>query len=241
MKSRRLVPERMDGIGHDPAVLRESLGQVAQVNRLLGGLRAFHHALRPFLVNAGDHSPSALRLLDVGTGNAELPLHLLEWSAARGAHWHLVGLDRHPEIAPIARARVAAGGGGVEIVRADALQLPFRDGSFDIVICALVLHHFGDNAAVQLVREMGRVARIAVLVNDLERSRPAAVGAHLLSRTLWRGNRLTRHDGPASVAAAFTAQELVRIGEEAGLVDVAVERHFPFRLLMGGSPRSKLG
>jgi SAM-dependent methyltransferase len=80
---------------------------------------------------------------------------------------------------------VASGGGhvarrlreaGLEVVSCDpapgmrpdvvcrAEDLPFADGSFDIVACRVAAHHFDDVEAT--VREMGRVARDLVLIVD---------------------------------------------------------------------------
>ena len=93
---------------------------------------------------------------------------LVEW--ARGAR---TALD------------VATGGGhvarrlreaGLEVVTSDpargmgpdvicpAEDLPFADGSFDVVACRVAAHHFDDVAAA--VAEMARVAREQVLVVD---------------------------------------------------------------------------
>ncbi len=45
-----------------------------------------------------------------------------------------------------------------------AEALPFRDGSFDVVVCRLAAHHFDDPAAA--VAEMARVSRRLVVIED---------------------------------------------------------------------------
>jgi hypothetical protein len=80
------------------------------------------------------------------------------------------------------------------------------------------------------------VARRAVLVSDLERTRLNHLGARVLAATLWRGNPITAHDAPLSVLRAFTAAELAAVGREAGLRRVRVRRHQPFRLVLEGRP-----
>ena len=226
MKVRHHEPELMDARRLDEEELRQSLDQIMAVNRWLGGFRAVRRALRPWL-------RTPLHILDIGTGNASLPLHMLEWGASRGAAWTAVGVDWHPQIASLAQERAGARMG---IVRADALRLPFGDRSFDIAMCTLTLHHFDDAAALDAVREMMRVSRRVILVNDLERSWMAWLGARLLAWTAWRGNALTRHDGPLSVRRSFTRPELHAIAGEVGLRDVRVRRHLPFQLLLEGRP-----
>lgn len=221
-------PELLDGAEHDQAELAESLFQVAQVNRLFGGARALRRHLER-LLHAGE-----LRLLDVGTGNGDTAAELTAWAAARGARFSVTGLDHHAGVLAVARDR-SDSRAGPRLVRGDALALPFRDRSFDVAFCTLTLHHFRDDDAVRLIAEMARVSRDTVLVNDLERGVLSYWSARVLSATLWRRNRITRHDGPLSVLRSFTVTELLGLGRRAPLHAPTVRRHFPFRLVLEGA------
>jgi SAM-dependent methyltransferase len=50
-------------------------------------------------------------------------------------------------------------------VIASAEDLPFADGSFDVVACRIAAHHFSDVRAA--VTEMGRVSRRLLVIDDL--------------------------------------------------------------------------
>ena len=226
--------EHLDHPGLELEQLDHALTQVYDVNRWLGGDRALRRALRPLLADPADQ-----RLLDVGTGSGQVALALTAWAARRGRRWSVIGVDHHAQTARLAARRVRRAGGRsgtVGVLQADGLRLPFPDRSFDAAFSVLTLHHLEDEPAVALVREMARVARKVVVVNDLERSRPALLGARLLAATVWRGSRITRHDGPLSVRRAFTPAELLAIGERAGLVEPRVRRHPAFRLVLEGRP-----
>ena len=224
---RSLEPELLDEEGHDPRELSESLVQVAQVNTLLGGDRS----LRKHLTRVEPREAAkAIRILDVGTGNGATLSRLLSWAGTTRREWMGVGIDRSPSAARIASAR------GTRVVQADGLALPFHDDTFDVVFCCLTLHHFDDDGARALLAEMARVALSLVLVSDLERSRLHYLGARFLAETVWRGNRLTRTDGPHSVLKAFTREELESLGGGAGLSNVRVERFLPWRLLLSATP-----
>jgi len=102
---------------------------------------------------------------------------------------------------------------------------------FDIVYCTLFLHHFDDSSAIEVLRAMKRLARRAVLVDDLCRTSLgwwlAYLGCHLLSRS-----KVVHFDGPQSVRAALAPSEAMAIAAEAGMRDVAIRRHWPERFMM---------
>ena len=95
-----------------------------------------------------------------------------------------------------------------------------RTVRFDIAHCSLVLHHAEPAGALRLLQEMARVSRIGVVINDLERSRLAWLGAWLLTRVATR-NAYTRHDAPLSVRRAYRPAEVAQMAARAGLVEAA--------------------
>lgn len=227
MESRGTGEELLDRPDRDPEELAHSLRDVEAVNRWLGGYRCLRHHLDSL------RKETEIRILDVGAGDGATLLHLREW-APDG--WRFVGLELNPRIARLAFHRTSRST-RIRIVRGNALRLPFEDDSFDAVLCTLTLHHFPDRDAVTVVREMARVARRRILVNDLRRSRIHHLGSRLLSATLWRRSPITRHDAPLSVKRSFTLEELEAIGETAGLSRFHVRRRLLFRVVLDGVPR----
>lgn len=222
--------ERMDRPDVDPAELDVALDHIAAVNRWLGARRALiSHAAGILSDRSGSES---LQVLDVGTGAGDLPLALARWAADARVPLRITAADLHEETLALARTRIR-GSPGVRLVRADGLRLPFPDGAFDLALLSMTLHHMDGDALVAVLEELGRVARGGhVLVGELERSLPNYLGARLLAATVWRGNPITRHDGPLSVLRAFTPAELRSLGERAGLRRPAVHRHLFYRLVL---------
>jgi ubiquinone/menaquinone biosynthesis C-methylase UbiE len=214
----------MDAPVIDARVLADSLDDLAAVNRWLGGRRAVLRALAPLLPPGG-------AVLDVGTGSGDVPRAIARRARTRREPVRIVGCDLHRQTVAIASDRCRAEP-AIEIVRGNALALPFADRSFDIALLSLTLHHFDDGAQITALRELARVARQAVLVNELERTWTNYLGARILAATLWRDNPLTRHDGPLSVLRAFTADELLARARSAGLRDARVDRRFFNRLVL---------
>src|ERR671910_1890406 len=103
--------------------------------------------LGPRLVEACGIGPG-MRVLDVaaGTGNASIP------AARTGAS--VTASDLTPELLDAGRARAKAEGLELDWVEADAENLPFDDGSYDVVMSAIgamfAPHH--QETADELVR-----------------------------------------------------------------------------------------
>ena len=119
----------------------------------------------------------------------------------------------------------------ISSVQGSGLVLPFLDAAVDYVISSLTLHHFDDEGAVSLLREMGRVARRGIFLIDLHRN-PMAYFFYTTLGHLFLHNRLIREDGALSILKSFTPDELARLGHQAGLKNVTVEKHFPSRLVL---------
>jgi ubiquinone/menaquinone biosynthesis C-methylase UbiE len=116
------------------------------------------------------------------------------------------------------------------LIQHDALAIPLADAAVDFVTCSLALHHFDPPAAAALLRELCRVARRGVIVNDLRRGRLAYAGAQLLARGPWHA--MARHDGPLSVLRAYTPQEAQALIQQAGIGGAQVQALPLFRMLI---------
>jgi ubiquinone/menaquinone biosynthesis C-methylase UbiE len=112
----------------------------------------------------------------------------------------------------------------------DALELPFREGTFDVVMASLFFHHLSNENCVRVLQQMWRIARRRVLVNDLHRHAVAYASIRLLT-ALFSKSGMVRHDGPISVLRAFRPAELLDISKTAG-VPARVYRSFPYRLVL---------
>ena len=112
----------------------------------------------------------------------------------------------------------------------DALDLPFKDETFDVVMASLFFHHLSDDACVKVIEQMWRMAKRRVLVNDLHRHPAAYFSIRALARVFSR-SPMFQHDGPLSVLRAFRPRELLQVAARAG-VPARVYRSFPFRLVL---------
>lgn len=219
-----------------PAQLRRVHRDLRWVNRWLGGHAATGAVLDPLFEAA-----ERLRILDVGTGGGDVPVHLLRRGAARDCRVEVVGLDADPTAVSAAQSRLdgrlgAEERGRIRIVEGDARSLPFADGAFDVSTATLVLHHFRGPAARAVLREMDRVARLGIVVNDLHRHRLAYAGILLLTRLLGM-DPMVQADAPLSVRRGFRRPDLAALAQRAGLASPCIRWHWAFRWTLSTVPQ----
>jgi SAM-dependent methyltransferase len=217
--------EILDSADVDPELVTRSLADVVRSNSLFGGLSSAIDELRDALKEV----PVEATLLDVGTGLGDIPCRAREVARQMGVELTTMGLDSALELARACRPVLTLA------VCGDALRLPFADHSVDIVMCSQVLHHFAGADALQLLREMNRVARVRVIISDLRRSWIAAAGLWLVSFPL-RFHAVSRHDGVVSVMRGFTPEELVDTVRQAIARNTVVHRRRAFRVTTSWTP-----
>lgn len=98
---------------------------------------------------------SGKRVLDLGCG---VGLYAREVADRYGAH--VVAVDASPASVKAASGAVHdPGEPGVRFAASDALRLPFRDASFDVVYAINVLHHLKRGEQTRMFDEVARVLR----------------------------------------------------------------------------------
>lgn len=210
--------EKLDeGSGSDPEVAA-SLADLRRTNRWLGGTRLLQRLLDREVRRNGLR---AFSLLDIGTGSTDLAAAVRRRYPAS----LVVGCDRQVRHLLLSRPGDRA---QVELVCGNLFQLPFPPRSFDFVTASCFAHHFTDAELPAALGEMAQLARLAVLISDLDR--------HWVPLVFMRGtwplfarSPITRHDSNASIRRAFAAGDLEQVAEQAGFARFRSAWHFPFR------------
>ena len=192
--------------------MERSLRDLRRINRYCGGTSIYRRLLRRFL--GKDHA--RIRILDLGTGTTDL-LDSLNRDALR------IGLDFK-----IDHLLYQRDGSPTRRVVGDATQLPFRDGTVDVVTSAHFFHHFTPHENIHILGEALRVARKGVVVNDTRRHYVPLLFVRLLGALRLVG-RITRFDAPASVLRGYTLDEASEVARSVRAREAKVVRAFPFR------------
>ena len=218
--------EIMDG-ENSHASLKAALRDIRWTNRWLGGVASIRRGLSPYLrTPAGGR---ALRILDVGTGEADLPRHLVRHCRHQQIPIEIVAVDSDRYTVEIA-AEACREFPEIKVIQGDAFSLPEIESPIDLVTASMFLHHFPENDVILLLREFLRVAGRAVVINDLLRHRlPWAFIS--VAATLTGRSAMYRHDAPLSVLRGFTDSEFRALCKETGATVAHIERRWPFRLV----------
>jgi ubiquinone/menaquinone biosynthesis C-methylase UbiE len=209
--------EILDSDACPPVEAETSLRDLCRINRWFGGVATTRRLIER-VASATRHKHFSV--LEVAAGFGEVSKIAGRQLAHKGITLDVTDLDR-------ARTHLLRGN---RAVVADALALPFQDGSFDLVSCSLFAHHLEPDELTRFTDEALRVSRCAVLINDLVRH-PLHVALVYAGFPLMR-SYVSRVDGLASVRRAYVPDEMQHIlssGAEPA-TRVEISRHFLFRM-----------
>lgn len=233
---RIVIPELLDSDTGTPREVEDSLADLRMINRYFGGLHSMTHLM---LRVAKERRLNSISWLDVGGGRGDMATLTRSSLNKRGIQLQPMLLDRMPtHMTPPAHFRATRPAGAPDAaalpvnghfpcIAGDALALPLQENSVDVVGCCLFIHHLEPAQVIQFVNGALRVARHAVLINDLVRH-PLHVALAYAGYALYR-SRITRHDSVASVRRAYTVEEIETMLNRTP-AKIEIIRFFPFRM-----------
>jgi ubiquinone/menaquinone biosynthesis C-methylase UbiE len=226
-KHRATRPERIDTGDYTHEEFERFLKEIRFINKRLGDRSALEKTL---LADISVRDLKEFSVLDVGAGTGELLGMIAEFARRGERNVHLVGLDLNAlsirEIAEESRRYSE-----ISPVRANALDLPFGENSFDYAICSLFTHHLTEEQIQRVLPEMFRVARRGIVVIDLERD-PRAWFLYQLFCFVYRISPLVRQDGSLSIRKGFRVEEFEELAEKLSFPNASVIRSDPFRVVL---------
>jgi ubiquinone/menaquinone biosynthesis C-methylase UbiE len=177
-----------------------------------------------FAERAAKMAGDAAVIVDIGSGNAKIPLAMCSLLPTETA---VCAVEMSAEMLAVAarnREREKIRAGRLHLVRGDAKGLPFQAASVDMVTSNSLVHHIPD--PVTLFREVARIARRGghILIRDLVRPTSEAALDELLLTHATQWSPLQRALFADSLRAALTVDEVRKLLDECDLADVAVSQ-----------------
>lgn len=216
--------EIMDDFAMEGDLLRDALDKIASINRLLGGNAVTLDGLAWLLAAEPGREFS---ILDVGCGNGDMLRTLAVYGRKKGLHFRLFGIDANAFTIGHARA-LSAGYDNISYVCADIFEEIKQERVYDVILCTLTLHHFKDEALLELMDGVTGKSRLGVVINDLHRS---AVAYYLFKLIcfVFGLNSMSRDDGLVSILRGFKRRDLLNYSRQLGLTKYLVRWKWAFR------------
>jgi 2-polyprenyl-3-methyl-5-hydroxy-6-metoxy-1,4-benzoquinol methylase len=226
LSQRSHQPEWMD-LGpsyYTPEEYRDCLYQLDRIGRFLGGDRATFWALKQLQA-----PPTSI--LDVGCGGGLFTLRL----AAHYPQARIVGSDISHEAIAFAQEYLQKHRLSLPNIQFIVPSSPQLDpqAQFDVIMATLVCHHLSDDELITFLQQACRVAKQAVILNDLHRHPLATMGFAALTPLFFR-NRMIWHDGLLSIRRSFTRQDWKAFLKAANIPenDFTITWHWAFRWIV---------
>ncbi|MEM7625417.1 MAG: methyltransferase domain-containing protein [Planctomycetota bacterium] len=225
---RRLVPEIMDDPSLDRALHEAALRGLGRINRVSRSAALMWPTIKAFNTPRRTQA-EPLRVLDLACGGGDVLVALARRAAQASMNVRWIGADMSGVALDFARAQARDAGVEIDFEKIDV----FTDAlpqDLDLAMNSLFMHHLTSEQSVAVLKKMAAMAG-AVLINDLRRGAVAhaftVAGTRLITRS-----PVVHVDGPRSVRAAWTPDELRTLAEQAGLRGATVRRCFPWRMLL---------
>jgi ubiquinone/menaquinone biosynthesis C-methylase UbiE len=210
--------EMMDDFSMVDNRIKKALEELYTINRFLGGYAVTQKGIQSLLNTSGRN----IKILDIGGGGSDVLSDLKEkysldiFSVDINKYTCHYQKNRHKEH---------------HVICADALKLPIKQGSFDVVHISLFLHHFSEQEIIRMLRHFILVCTSGVIINDLRRNILAYAGIRILTM-LFSRSTFVKYDGPLSVLRSFTISDLTSILSGAGINHYLIRRMWAFRFLI---------
>lgn len=171
-----------------------------------------------FAIDAIAIDPHAIKILDVGTGTARIPILMCQ----QRSQYLITGIDLAQSMLIIGRRNVEAAGlmQRIKLERVDSKKMPYPDLEFDMVISNSLVHHLPD--PLSFFREIKRLVRPngGILIRDLIRPENERIVDDLVAKI---GGDYDLHQQQLfsdSLKAALTLTEVQELIDRVGLAGV---------------------
>ncbi len=224
-RNRSQQAEVMDDFSLEGEELRETLDQIAGINRWLGGNAVTLDGLAQVMQSLP--AQQTITVLDIGCGNGDMCRAVAEWGRKHQRSLRVRGVDANAfTIAHAGELSKTYPEISYEVI--DVFSPEFAEETYDLVLATLTLHHFSDTEILYLLNLFNAQARVGVIINDLQRSKLAYYLFQLVCR-VFRLKEMTREDGLLSILRGFKKHELQTFSRQVSFASVRIRWKWAFR------------
>lgn len=217
--------ELMDDFSMEGEHLRDTLDQIAQINRLLGGNSITLNGVEILIQRIP--KTEEITIVDLGCGNGDMLRALSVFADKNEWNFRLIGIDANEFTINYAR-ELSALYPNITYLTEDIFSEKFQNLEYDIALCTLTLHHFNEEELMHLMGTLNKNAGIGIVVNDLHRN---AIAYRLFQLVcfVFRLDEMPKKDGLVSILRGFKKHELKRFSEKLKLNNYTIRWKWAFR------------
>lgn len=224
LSKRNTERELMDDPKVRTATLLNVLKDINRANRMLGGNRITISAMARLME---ENPKESYTIVDMGCGDGTMLRAVALFCRKKGYAVKLIGLDLSEKAIQIAKD-ASQGFSGIQFLQKDILELKMGDLECDILLCTLTVHHFHNEQIPIFLKQFVKLARIGVVINDLQRSSLAYYLFKGFSAIFIR-TKIARHDGLISIKSGFTKRELMGFSHALPQMEHTIHWKWAFR------------
>ena len=189
--------------------LETILQDINRVNRLLGGYSITLDAVFELLEK---NNKESYTILDMGCAEGTMLRKLALAARKKNVKLKLIGVDFNEQGLQLAK-QYSSDYPEISYLNTDILKSDFSEWNIDVVMTTLTLHHFTDQGVVEFVNRFVEIAKLGVVINDLERS-PIAYYLFKAFSLIFIKTEIAKKDGLLSIRRAFIKKELLHFADQ---------------------------
>lgn len=217
--------EIMDDLLCSGKVVDQTLKELDNINKWLGGNEVTIHALNQLLKKRSKNK--IISIVDLGCGSGEMLKLIQHWSKKNNYILSLTGIDANPGIVNYAKNHLKDYP-AIEFLSMNIFEESFWNNKYDVVVSTLFFHHFTSKQLIEFFKQLKNHVGIGIIINDIHRHWFAYHSIRLITRFFSR-SPMVKYDAPLSVLRAFTRNELKIILSGAGISNYQIRWRWAFR------------
>lgn len=227
-RHRSTKSELMDDLTLDSDELRKNLDELELYNKWLGGKKVLISSLdKIYRKYLSCFTNQKTIIADLGCGSGDLTRAIDNWAKSKNMLADVIGIDANPCMTQYARDKSKMHS-SINYQTLNIFSAEFSRLAFDIVCLNSVSHHFSDKALVDLLQQLARQTRLAIIINDLQRNWLSYYAIKAITG-IFPVSSLAKHDAPLSVLKAFHKNDLINLFQQSNLKAYSIRWAWAFR------------
>ncbi len=166
-------------------------------------------------------------IIDMGCGDGNMLRQVALYFRKNKINGQFIGIDLNENSLKMGRG-LSTQFPEISFLKQNILELEPSELDCDILLCTLTMHHFRNQQIPVFLDKFAQLSHLAVIINDLHRSKSAYYLFKLFRNVLLR-TKVARHDGLVSIKSGFSRSELEQFSRTLPQINHCIQWKWAFR------------